>query len=163
MCINCNLTTPITDGFADYLGVDRRKYLIVGSDTAVLQHDFNNYMETEKKLVPKFESIGKWGWFCIAYSNQLYNNKTIDFFHVSKMPSITVIKNGIPIKLYEGRIKVLGPLPKSEQLDGWDKYLELFEGDIIWEDNPPIPISPEKNPLSFMANSYRPMLKSAKV
>lgn len=131
MCINCNLITPVTDEFAEYLGVEKKKYLVQGCTT-----------------VPFIDKLKGQPW-----SNSLYNYKTIDFFAVYPVKNIDVKKDGTTVRLYEGKINVIGPLPNKCKYSGWDDYIELFDKEIIWEDDPEIPPS-QPNQLSQLANKY---------
>ena len=133
MCINCSLLSPVTDEFAEYLGVEKRKYLVVGHST----FDF-------------FEK----GYFTgKAFCNDLINYKTIDFFSYPELPNPKIItKDKITLGLYEAKLNVEGSLPIQYKFDGCDKYNELFNGEIKWVDNPPTP--PKINHYSGMAKSY---------
>ena len=91
MCINCNLITPITDNFADYIGVEKRKYLVQGCTVA--EFIFKNGIENTN-------------------SNELYNFKTVDFFYpdMQSLKKRKITKDEITFTIYEGKIKVLGVL-----------------------------------------------------
>lgn len=129
MCVNCNLLVPVTDKFAEYLGVEKRKYLAYGNETNMFQLNF------EKT------------------SNALVNYKTLDFFKlVEPMITVSVEKDGFKITLYEGKIQILYPLPVRYRYNV-DKYLELFDGELLWAEKPPVP--PKLTNLSYVANSYR--------
>ena len=47
---------------------------------------------------------------------------------------VKIMINTYPYVLYKCKIKILGPLPLESKNDGDDLYLELFEGDLQYED-----------------------------
>jgi hypothetical protein len=156
MCINCNLLTPITDEFADFLGVERRKYLTIGHYTYYNEKDADGNIKT-----------------IMGTTNNLYNFYTIDFFRVDKNSLKTLevnmkTNNENPkektIVLYEGKIKMIRPFPKNlskldyiKDLNRDELYLECFDLSDIEEmfvDDTVVPPVDVSNPLSSMSNKY---------
>ena len=113
MCLNCRLMTPLSDSAAEILGVEKRKYLVFG-----------------KSLYETMLGAGKGKYS--GYSNAIYNTHTlkcISYEDRDKLKKIVVND----IELYEGKLKVIRPLPiKLKPDESIDLYKELFEGEIIW-------------------------------
>ena len=115
MCLTCRILNPLSDYAAELLGVEKRKYLVYGVSLYKL-------MRENKK--------SKYA----GYNSTLNNNNTIRCFtgNVGDYKKITV--NGVD--LYEGKLKVIKPLPMPEPPSNIDCYYELFEGDITWAEQP---------------------------
>jgi hypothetical protein len=156
MCINCNLLTPVTDEFADFLGVEKRKYLTIGHDTYYNEKDADGNMKT-----------------IMGTTNNLYNYYTLDFFRVDtnsfKTLEVNIKSNSEnpkdkTIVLYEGKIKMIRPFPKNLQkldymknLNRDELYLECFDLSDVQEmfgDDTTVPPVDVSNPLSYMSNKY---------
>jgi hypothetical protein len=134
MCINCNLLTPLLDSEADVLGVPRRTYLVF-----------------ESTLVRKGISAPP----TAQNRNQIYNYRTLPFIAQPAEGSYT--KETVDgIDLYKGKLRILGPLPAELKPDASaDLYLELFEGDLVWAENPDVPENPAPSALAGMANIWK--------
>jgi hypothetical protein len=159
MCINCNLLTPITDEFADYIGVERRKYLTFDS----LTYKITNYKVK-------------------GTSYTLYNFYTLDFFRID-MDSLKELvvnfksnkkdknkdndehEDEQSIVLYEGKIKMIRPLPINDEGLNYIKkrtrdelYLECFDfsdvQEMFIEDAVVPPPVDSSNDFSPIANKY---------
>lgn len=107
MCINCNLLTPLVDWVADIIGVERRKYLVLG-------HTLSKYTDRD---IPEL------------FSNDIINYKTAGAFQIigdTSSPSL-VTEDGI--KLYECKYKQIKPVERDHVRDA-NAYRELFMGDI---------------------------------
>ena len=111
MCINCRIITPLTDDAADLLGVPRRKYLTYGK---------NLYDLMLKNGKNKFG----------GYNNVIHNYKTLKCVSYDDRNFKPFEVNGIEI--YEGKLKIISPLPLNKPPEDIDMYLELFEGEVIW-------------------------------
>lgn len=157
--IEYNMLRPITDQLADYIGVERRKYFAL-SDHAVYKKD---------------------GKFIFAVSEKLYNMHTSKYFRVDpellkrKVIYYNNYENPInpkklSITLYEGKIKMIAPIPlqsliitedMAEKIKNEDDlYLECFDlSDVpdiyVYEDNVcPIDASEELSSISSNYDNY---------
>lgn len=131
MCVNCNLVTPVTDVFADFLGVERRKYLVRGRDTydLWLSDEYKAFCTDRGLFDEKMDTIPP-----ESSSNHLYNYRTVKYFSVMGFSgSTTVVKCGKTLTLLEGKITVLAPLPVAlQKMERWDEYLDMFDGEVTW-------------------------------
>lgn len=113
MCLNCRIMTPLSDSAAELLGVEKRKYLVFGNTL------YKTMLDAGK---------GKYS----GYSNYIYNTHTLKCVSCEDRDYPTIEVNGI--KLYEGKLKIIKPLPiKYKPPESCDLYSELFEGEIKWQ------------------------------
>jgi len=105
--------TPLSDSAAELLGVEKRKYLVFGNTL------YKTMLDAGK---------GKYS----GYSNYIYNTQTLKCVSYEDRNFPTIEVNGI--KLYEGKLKIIRPLPlKIKPPENTDLYSELFEGEIKWQ------------------------------
>jgi len=104
--------TPLSDSAAELLGVQKRKYLVFG-----------------KTLYDLMLNAGKGKYS--GYSNSIYNGQTLKCISYEDRDFLVHTVNGI--ELYEGKLKIIRPLPaKIKPAPEVDLYEELFEGEIQW-------------------------------
>lgn len=111
MCLNCRMLNPLSDKAAEILGVEKRKYLVFGNTLydIMIENGLSKYF----------------GYDCTVHNSMTMRSIEGDMQSFKK---ITV--NGID--LYEGKLKIAGPLPVNKPPDHIDLYPELYEGDMIW-------------------------------
>jgi len=116
MCVNCNLLCPISDKACDLLGIEKRKYLVIGNTLfflitsdyfEVVSYAVNNYKTMD--LIQRPAGLKK-----------LALREAMDDTHRE------IYKHYIDdLYIYEGKLQVLGgPLP----VGSGDLYAELFDG-----------------------------------
>lgn len=122
MCINCNLLTPLSDKVADILGVEKRKYLVHVHEVSMIDihRELSPHMGSNTNLLLNYMTFSS---FRIDYSS--YTKKQIEFEYKGTIINIT---------LYEGKIKMIAPIPLIKLYDPIlikgnidNFYLELFD------------------------------------
>jgi hypothetical protein len=110
MCINCNILTPLEDWLADKLGVERRKYLVVG-------HTTHNYIRHDDSITKS------------PYSLDIVNCATITSFELVGSTDKPTIVTEDGVRLYECKYRQIAPVRK-DCVRNENAYRELFLGDI---------------------------------
>ena len=104
------MLNPLSDKAAEILGVEKRTYLVFG----ISLYD-----------IMKENNCGKYDW----YSCYVRNSKTLRCIDGDMDDYEKITVKGVD--LYKGKL-VKKPLPIPKPSDEIDLYLELFEGDIVW-------------------------------
>ena len=140
MCVNCNLLNPITDEFADFLCVPRRKYLVVGYTTNVFTEEFESFCGWDGSAAdsadeasdrPEAYFLGLNNWTTCKYFSFVGADGVSD--HRAVLDSgegvCTVLKSGHSLTLYEGKLRLRpgASLPEFARAQpDWDAYLDMF-------------------------------------
>ena len=117
MCINCNILTPLSDEAADLIGVEKRKYIVIGSHLD--EYIIRNGLSTMDKMYDTVKQRSN------MYLNDIINYQTAggNFEIIGNItrPSKTLGN----LMLFEGKYKQLHPIDnKYITLDRF--YPELF-------------------------------------